>query len=94
MSCKAIKIPQIIDLINGYGWLFPKQSPLFPLLDFHVKEMIEYGSFQRIKDAYFDMDDTKPNCPNYEGNPIGTAKTFSLFIMMFAGVTLSITTLR
>ena len=94
MSCKAIKIPKIIDLKNGYGWLFPKHSPLFPLLDLHIKEIVEYGYFQRTKNSYLDMEDTKPHCPNYAGDPIGTEKTFSLFIMMFAGVATSITTLR
>ena len=82
MSCKAIKIPQVINVVKGYGWLFPKHSPLFPLFDLYIRKVIENGSFQRIKDTYYEKENAKPNCPNYEGDPIGTEKTFLLFIII------------
>ena len=94
MSCKAIMVPQMIVKSHGYGWLFPKHSPLFPLFDLYIKKTIEDGSFQRVKSYYPFRQNKKPNCLKHEGEPIGSEKTVLLFVLMSAGAAISMLSLR
>ena len=87
-------VPQMISRSHGYGWLFPKMSPLFPLFDLYIKRTIEDGSFERIKKYYDYRQNKKPNCLKHEGDPIGGEKTHFLFVIMSVGVAISMTSLR
>ena len=89
-ECKVVEVPQVIDRALGAGWLFPKRSPLQPLFDSYIKNIVEKGAFQRMVEFHSDIVIKKPICPDTDGDPIGVEKTFSLVTIMIAGVGLSI----
>ena len=92
--CKAVKVPQVIDSAKGAGWLFPKRSPLRPLLEAYIMKTVEKGTYQRMVMNHVEQVITKPICPDADGDPIGVEKTFSLVTIMIVGVVLSCTFLE
>ena len=87
--CKAVRVPQEIDRALGAGWLFPKRSPLRPLIEAYVMKITEKGTYQRMVEFHSETVITKPICPEADGDPIGVEKTFSLVTIMIVGVMLS-----
>ena len=35
-SCEIVKVPYVIDTAMGGGWVFPKNSPFYPIFDYYV----------------------------------------------------------
>ena len=89
-DCKVVQVPQIIDRSLGLGWLFPKSSPIRPLLDHNVKKMVEKGTIQRMDYFHAKVINKEPVCPEADGDPIGVEKTFSLVTIMIGGVVFSV----
>ena len=89
-NCKVVQVPQVIDRSLGLGWLFPKSSPLRPLLDHNVMKMVEKGTFQRMTDFHRKIINKEPVCPDADGDPIGVEKTFSLVTIIIGGVVSSV----
>ena len=89
-NCKVVQVPQVIDRSLGMGWLFPRWSPLRPLLDHNIKKMVEKGTVQRMQDFHTNIINKEPVCPEADGDPIGVEKTFSLVTIVIGGVVFSV----
>ena len=92
-SCEVVIVPYIVDTILGGGWLFPKDSPYLPIMEYYVSILLEGGIYERIKSSYYDSDGKAQSCPVFDGTPIGPHKVFSLFGIMIIGIILSLTLL-
>ena len=92
-SCDIIMVPHVITTALGMGWIFPKRSPFLPIFHKHLTIIQETGVLHRIADTY-DPLKGMPNqiCKEYDGEPIGAEKCFSLFGMMLSGACFSIIT--
>ena len=89
-SCEVVKVPYVVDTILGGGWLFPKNSPYLPIMEYYVGILLEAGIYERMKSAYYDTDGKGQNCPDFDGSPIGPHKVFSLFGVIVLGIVLSL----
>ena len=88
-NCEIVKVPYIIDTAMGGGWVFPKDSPFFPVFEYQVSILKEGGVYKRILQSYKDHTGQEQVCTDYDGQPIGLYKCFSLFGILLAGLLLS-----
>ena len=88
-KCEVVAVPQIIDTSMGGGWAFPKNSEFLPAFKHYGYLLDEVGSYNKIKALYEDPG-PEQTCTEYDGNPIGIHKCFSLFGLIFLGAGLSI----
>ena len=88
-SCEIIAVPYVVDTSMGGGWAFPKNSEFFAIFKNYGYLMDEVGSYNRIKAVYEPPGETQL-CTEYDGNPIGIHKCFSLFGLLCLGAGLSI----
>lgn len=70
----------------GGGWAFPKGSEFLPIFKHYGFSIKEAGTYKRAKDWYEKNKGPDQTCTEYDGNPIGIHKCFSLFGIMFLGV--------
>ena len=89
-KCEVVHSPFYVSTTFGSGWLFPKNSPFYPIFLKHVRLVLEKGIVKRIQKS-FDPKESLPNqiCPTYDGDPIGIKKSFSLFGIVLSGVVIS-----
>ena len=88
-NCEIVKIPYIIDTAMGGGWVFPKNSPFYPIFDYYVSTLKEGGIYKRILDSHKEHQGQEQVCTDYDGKPIGLYKCFSLFGLFLGGIILS-----
>ena len=88
-SCEIVKVPYIIDTAMGGGWVFPKNSPFYPIFDYYVSILKEGGIYQRILDSHKQYQGKEQLCTDYDGKPIGVYKCFSLFGLFLGGFIIS-----
>ena len=87
-------VPHVIATSLGMGWIFPKRSPFLPIFHKHITLIKETGVYNRIGDTYDPLKGMPGQiCKEYDGEPIGAEKSFSLFGMMISGACLSVITL-
>ena len=88
-KCEVIAVPQVVDTSMGGGWAFPKNSEFFAIFKNYGYLMDETGAYNRIK-ALTEDPGPAQICTEYDGNPIGIHKCFSLFGLLCLGAGLSI----
>ena len=79
--------------IGGGGWIFPKRSPLLPILHKYYWELKEKGFQDRLSRT----PERSPShllpdqeCDTLEGHPISMHKVISVVAMFFGGFCLSL----
>ena len=94
-ACKVVVIPFVIRKSSGSGWVFQKNSPLLPIFNhYHISLMKEAALYKRMAVQYTNNPLAKCQiCDDYDGDPIGPEKVFSLFGLMVAGACFSVITL-
>ena len=91
LKCKVVMTPFVVDRTLGGGWMFPKGSPFLPIFKHYVGLVKEGGSDKRIEDSYRGPKDLlDQECLEYDGDPIGMKKAFSLFGIILGGMGLSL----
>ena len=72
-KCKIMAIPaKIAKIPLAFG--FQKDSPSLPLFNFHLKKMIEKGSFEK---HYRQFQPQPQVCPDGAGKPLGFNSTIT-----------------
>ena len=66
---------------------FQKNSPYLPLFNFHIKKMIEKGSFEK---HYQQFQPHPQVCPDSAGKPLGFNSTLTGFLAYAAGLILGL----
>ena len=66
---------------------FQKDSPYLPLFNFHIKKMIEKGSFEK---HYQQFQPHPQVCPDSAGKPLGFNSTLTGFLAYAAGLILGL----
>ena len=91
-QCRIILVPHVITRSLGSGWIFRKRSALLSMINVKMPAILEKGIRSRIKWSYSPFGKGSPDqlCEDYDGQPIGINKSFSLFGIMFLGAGLSI----
>ena len=89
INCEVVVVPYIVDTVLGGGWLFPKGSPYLPIMEFYASAIKEGGIYGRTSRSYIEGAEN-PVCTNYDGKPIGLHKAFSLSVIIFLGLGLSL----
>ena len=91
-NCQVVVVPHVIYQLMGAGWIFPKRSALLSMFKVHVSAIKERGVSQRIYTSWATTLKGTPSqiCPDFDGQPIGINKAFSLFGLMAIAAGLSI----
>ena len=91
-NCQVVVVPHVIYQLMGAGWIFPKRSALLSMFKVHVSAIKERGVAQRIETSWASRLKGTPSqiCPDFDGQPIGINKAFSLFGLMAIAAGLSI----
>ena len=85
-SCKVVALPRKYG-ISQMGFIIPKNSSFTSAFTYVIKQLIESGTVDRLKEVYKLEDQV---CPTYEGQPIGIKKCFFVFGILSIGGGLSI----
>ena len=88
-NCEIVQVPYIIDRSMGSGWVFPKDSPYFPIFEYYASILNLGGIYKRISQSYEQHTGQEQVCTDYDGQPIGLYKCFSLFGILLVGLLLS-----
>ena len=83
-DCEVVLVPHVIDTSIGGGWAFPKDSEFLPVFKHYGFQLSEAGNYKRLKESY-ELKGPEQTCTEYDGNPIGIHKCFSLFGIIFLG---------
>ena len=89
--CKLSLIKGSIRRSSPVGFMFKKNWPWKEFINYHLLVMKESGFLERLYQRT--MEHEKPSCPNEytvtqtlrEPQPVGTNKTFSLYLILFWG---------
>ena len=85
-KCEIISIPAKYD-IKPMTFAFQKNSPYLPLFDFFMLQMEENGINDQILMKY----KSPPQfCPDRSGLPVDMYSFFTLFLILAAGIALSL----
>ena len=84
-KCSVIAVPRKYGLTQE-GMVIPKNSSFKPAFTYFIRQFIENGYVNRIKQSYKSEDQV---CPSYQGKPIGLRKCITSFGVLWIGVALS-----
>ena len=96
VDCRVVAAPfSSYTGTGGAGWLFPKRSPFLPIFNYYFWIMKGSGAYGRImkpqnSPLYNPKSIIYQQCENLEGKPIGIHKSSSVFVILIAGLCLSI----
>ena len=88
-DCEVVLVPYVIDTSMGGGWAFPKDSEFLHIFKHYGFQLTEAGTYKRLKKSY-EPKGPEQTCTEYDGNPIGIHKCFSVFGIIFLGAGLSL----
>ena len=87
-SCELVAIPVAYFPVQ-FAMAVQKESEFKDLFAFHINKMIETGMVKQIVSKYLPDTDTQ-HCPDYSGKPLGINQCFTAFLLLFAGLCISL----
>ena len=84
-KCDVIALPKKYG-IKQMGSVIPKNSSFAPAFTYFIKQFIEKGDVDRIKQIYKPEDQI---CPTYKGKPLGLRKCITSFAILLIGGAIS-----
>ena len=85
-KCHVMAIPsKICTMPMAFG--FQKNSPYLPIFNFHIKKMIEKGTFDKFYQQFLPQPQV---CPESAGKPLGFTSTLTGFLAYIAGIILGL----